>query len=198
MSGGIKIVMVGAAATGKTSIVERYMYDRFNLHTIPSTQPAFAQKTVHRHGHDINLEIWDTAGQERYNALSPLFYRDAKASIVVFDLTDPDSFQRAIKWISDLRQARGNQIFIVLAGNKVDLETQRAVTSEEARKVANAQKIQYFETSAKTGSLIDDVFSSIADNFVNSAIIAGTTQSKSIKDTIQFGDEQKQDKTTCC
>ena len=103
----VKIVFVGPSNAGKTSIIHRFVYSDFSQHCMPSTQPAFCQKTIKLPSSPVQLEIWDTAGQERYHSLSPLFYRDADIGIVTFDLTDSDSFTSAKQWIDELHSNRG-------------------------------------------------------------------------------------------
>ena len=197
----VKIVIVGSVHTGKTSIVNRYVYGNFNLHTTSTTQPAFSQKNVTHKHKEMSLEIWDTAGQERYHALSPLFYRDAQAGIVVFDITDGESFSKASKWIGDLQKERGNDVFIVLAGNKVDLDAQRVIDRNQALKLAQQYKAPYFETSAKNNTNIEHLFIAIFDRMVE--MMANMPQSnepsKSLKNMIQFQDEKKdKENKKCC
>ncbi|OHT08048.1 small GTP-binding protein [Tritrichomonas foetus] len=195
----VKIVLVGSMHTGKTSIVNRYVYGDFTLHTVSTTQPAFSQKTLTHKHKEMSLEIWDTAGQERYHALSPLFYRDAEAGIVVFDITDKESFSKASKWISELKQERGNNVFIVLAGNKSDLDSQRVIDKSVALKLAQANKAPYFETSAKTNDNVESVFTAICDNVVERmSSMPSSEPSRSIRSSIQFSDDQKKSEKKCC
>ena len=197
----VKFFLFGSAHTGKTSIVNQYVFGSFTLHTVSTTQPAFCQKQINYREHDLSLEIWDTAGQERFHALSPLFYRDAEAGIVVFDLTDLDSFTRAQKWITELKQARGDQIHIVIAGNKSDLIEKRVITQLDAEKFANNIKAPYFETSAKTKDNIDNLFNSICDQIVNQILASGQNleinNNKSLKDKIKFKDDNKKEENCC-
>jgi small GTP-binding protein len=138
-----KVVLVGATHTGKTSLVNRFIFGDFTLHTVSTTQPAFSQKVVNHKGAVVSLEIWDTAGQERYHSLSPLFYRDAEAGIIVFDLTDTEIFSKASKWISELRQERGDEVMMIVVGNKVDLEARRAVDKSDGQQLAASVKAPY-------------------------------------------------------
>ena len=186
-----KIVLVGAQHTGKTSIVSRYVYGDFTMHTISTTQPAFSQKKVTHKHKEISLEIWDTAGQERYHALSPLFYRDADAGIVVFDLTDAESFQRASKWTTELKKERGDDVFIVVAGNKCDLESARKIDKNEALKFAQGIKAPYFETSAKNNENIESLFNTILDNIADK-ITENSKGEKSLKGSIKFEEPGQQ------
>jgi small GTP-binding protein len=157
-----KVVLVGAAHTGKTSIANRFVYGEFSPHTIPTVQRAFFQKTISSNGVELVLEIWDTAGQEQYQALSPLFYRDADVGIVVFDLTDASSFGKCKQWVSDLREARGLDIWIVLVGNKLDLPSIRSVPTETIMQFATTINVEIVETSAKTGENIHLLFNTLA------------------------------------
>lgn len=187
-------------ATGKSSITNRYVNDDFSLHTVSTTQPAFSQKNITYKKREISLEIWDTAGQERYHALSPLFYRDAEAGIVVFDITNEESFTKATKWVNELKQARGDQIFIVIAGNKCDSENDRKVSREDALKLAQNLRAPYFETSALNNINIDSVFNAICDDIINKiGNSKGDQPAKSLKSSIQFEEDgQKKEKKGCC
>jgi small GTP-binding protein len=194
-----KIVLVGAAHSGKTSIVNRFLYGEFTLHTVSTTQPAFSQKVMNHKSQVISLEIWDTAGQERYHSLSPLFYRDAEAGVIVFDVTDADSFGKATKWISDLKQERGDDVFVIIAGNKADLEAKRVVTQSDGEKLAADYHAPYFETSAKSNLNVQEVFTAICD-----AIVAKMTlqvskpgEGKSLKNTVSFQEGSGEGKGCC-
>ena len=157
-----KIVLVGTTHAGKTSIIQRYINDQFTVSTVASTQAAFFQKSIELDGKEYMLDIWDTAGQERFRSLAPVYYRDAKGAIVVFDITDANSFSKAKQWINELRNARGDQVVIFLVGNKTDLQFIRVVQTPEAMQYAKISGLTYFETSAKTGSNIDQVFTDLA------------------------------------
>jgi small GTP-binding protein len=157
-----KVVLVGSAHTGKTSIANRFVYGEFSPNTIPTIQPAFFQKTITLNGTDLVLEIWDTAGQEQYRALSPLFYRDADVGLVVFDLTDSSSFGKCKQWVTDLREARGLDIAIVLVGNKLDLHAIRTVSIDVVAQYATSIMVEMVETSAKTGENVRILFDTVA------------------------------------
>ena len=157
-----KVVLLGTTHAGKTSIVQRYINGQFTTSTIASTQAAFFQKTVETKEKEIVLDIWDTAGQERFRSLAPVYYRDACGAVVVYDITDANSFSKAKQWINELKSARGDQVVICLVGNKLDLQFIRVVQTTEAKQYAKLAGASYFETSAKTGSNIDQVFEDIA------------------------------------
>jgi small GTP-binding protein len=156
-----KVVLVGSAHAGKTSIANRLIYGEFSPHTMPSTQPAYFQKQIIHQNTVYSLDIWDTAGQEQYHALSSMFYRDAHAGIIVFDLTDQISFSKCKEWVSELRNARGDAITIIVAGNKSDLTNGRQVTLEMIGSLVRQIGAEAFETSAKTGENIEFMFTSL-------------------------------------
>ena len=192
-----KLVLVGAAHTGKTSIVNRFIYGDFTPHTMPSTQPAFFQKKVSYAGPETMLEIWDTAGQEQYHALSPMFYRDADGGIVVFDLTDSSSFTRSKQWVNELRQSRGDNIAIILVGNKLDLASQRVVSLKTMTEFAQSIGVQAFETSAKTGENVDMAFSHLVMKISKETKTVAQFGNKKMRSTVKF-DQPIPEKKGCC
>jgi len=110
----------------------------------------------------VKFDIWDTAGQERYRSLAPMYYKGAKAAVVVYDITSYDTFRRAKEWINELHQNANTQIVIALVGNKVDLEENRKVSTQEAKEFAEKNGLFHFETSAKRGINLSELFMAIA------------------------------------
>lgn len=165
---------------------------------MPSTQPAFFQKKIFCDDGEFTLEIWDTAGQEQYHALSPMFYRDADAGIVVFDLTDSSSFTKSKQWVSELRQARGDDITIAVAGNKSDLPSKRMVKLEEMSAFASSINAESFETSAKTGENVTLLFTSLVKTLANKPQTAATErQARGRRSSVKF-DEAPPRQGGCC
>ncbi|VEL13640.1 unnamed protein product [Protopolystoma xenopodis] len=149
-----KLVVLGESAVGKSSIVLRFVKSQYNEYqeaTIGVGDPSVA----------VKFEIWDTAGQERYHSLAPMYYRGAQAAVVVYDITNSESFQRAKGWVSELNEKSTAVKVIALAGNKSDLYTQRAVPIVEAQQYANGSGLIFMETSAKTGANVIDLFTTI-------------------------------------
>lgn len=107
--------------------------------------------------------MWDTAGQDRFRALIPSYIRDSTAAVVVFDLTSRASFENVKKWVEAVREERGDDVVIAVAGNKVDLTSKRKVTTEEAEKMARELRVGYGEVSAKSGANIRSLFEGVAE-----------------------------------
>lgn len=144
---------------GKTSLVLRYMEDRFNSQHLSTLQASFVTRKVNlEDGRKAQLNIWDTAGQERFHALGPIYYRGSDGALLVYDITDQDSFQKVKSWVRELRQMRGTDIALIIVGNKTDLEEQRAVMHQEAMQYARTVGAQYVETSAKENEGVAELF----------------------------------------
>lgn len=148
-----------AGCVGKTSLVLRYMEDRFNSQHLSTLQASFVTRKVNlEDGRKAQLNIWDTAGQERFHALGPIYYRGSDGALLVYDITDQDSFQKVKSWVRELRQMRGTDIALIIVGNKTDLEEQRAVMHQEAMQYARTVGAQYVETSAKENEGVAELF----------------------------------------
>ena len=161
MTSSHKVVLLGEGRVGKTSLVLRFCRDTFTEGQPPTIQASCLERALRLGDKTVNLVIWDTAGQERFHALGPIYYRDADAALLVFDITDSDSFKRIQGWVRELRKMVGPEILLTIAGNKLDLARQRVVSQQEAQAYAESCGALYHETSAKLGKGIDEVFGSL-------------------------------------
>lgn len=118
--GPFKIVLLGEGRVGKTSLLSRYVRHAFNEREASTQNASYLEKRVAVDGRQVVLSIWDTAGQERFHSLAPIYYRGADGALLVYDVTDAESFRRMAQWERELRAA-GCSPAIVIAGNKVDL-----------------------------------------------------------------------------
>ncbi|KAK0497197.1 ras family-domain-containing protein [Armillaria luteobubalina] len=157
-----KIVLLGDQSVGKTSLITRFMYDTFDNTYQATIGIDFLSKTMYLEDRTVRLQLWDTAGQERFRSLIPSYIRDSSVAIVVFDITNRQSFLSTTKWIDDVRSERGSDAIIVLVGNKADLSDKRQVTLEEATAKATQLEILFMETSAKAGHNVKSLFKKIA------------------------------------
>nr|AIX09862.1 Rab-GTPase [Chara australis] len=157
-----KLVLLGDMGAGKSSLVLRFVKGQFFDYQESTIGAAFLTQTVAVNDATIKFEIWDTAGQERYHSLAPMYYRGAAAAIVVYDVTNVDSFTRAKNWVRELQRQGNPSLIIALAGNKVDLVAKRKIQVEEGQAYAEENGLFFMETSAKTAHNVNELFYEIA------------------------------------
>jgi len=185
-SSSVKLVLLGEAAVGKSSLVMRFVNNDFQENKEPTIGAAFLTQKCNLPTRTIKFEIWDTAGQERFASLAPMYYRNAQAALVVYDITKASSLTKAQHWVAELQRQASPGIVIALVGNKLDLvnpggaaedaedaaaEEAEAEDEGDARKVATKtakayaeeEGLLFFETSAKTGERVAEVFTAIAN-----------------------------------
>jgi small GTP-binding protein len=167
-----KVLIVGPGAVGKTSILERFVYNRFSENYKLTIGVNFLTKIIDLSGHGIvKLSIWDIGGQERFEMVRTDFYKGAVGAVIVFDLTRMETFNAIEKWLNEVRHYAGNIPFILI-GNKADLLEHfvRVVEKEEAEEFARAHNSTYIETSAKTGENVDEAFQEFSQMLVETII----------------------------
>lgn len=157
-----KFLLVGNGNVGKTSIVRRLCRGDFISNPETTIGVEFMTKLFDIDGNQVKLQIWDTAGQEKYRSVGKAYYRNAIGVLLVFSLTDHVSFEKLEEWISDVSQYCHPKAHMILVGNKSDLTDARTITQDEIRKFAEGRSLQYIESSAKTGSNINECFYQVA------------------------------------
>ena len=172
-----KILLLGDSGVGKSCIIIRYIENNFCNNLMNSLGVDFKLKNIEIDSKKIKLQIWDTAGQERFKTITTSYYKGAHAILVVFDITDRDSFDHVRNWMADIDKFAKEGVLRILVGNKCDLMNNRQVSTEEAKEIANKYGIKYIETSAKDTINIDDLFISTA-KYLLSKQIGGTGTGK--------------------
>ncbi|WIA31277.1 hypothetical protein OEZ86_002179 [Tetradesmus obliquus] len=157
-----KLVFLGDQSVGKTSIITRFMYDKFDNTYQATIGIDFLSKTMYLEDRTVRLQLWDTAGQERFRSLIPSYIRDSSVAVVVYDVTNRQSFLNTVRWIQEVRTERGSDVIIFLVGNKTDLVDKRQVSLEEGDAKARELSVNFIETSAKAGFNIKALFRKIA------------------------------------
>ncbi len=152
-----KSVVVGDGGSGKTAVVVRFSQGFFQENYKLTIGVEFAVKTIHINNYNVKLQIWDTGGQERFRYVRPLYYKGSMGCIILFDLTNRESFDHVPKWLEEVKKESGN-IPILLVGNKSDLINERTVSLEEAKQISKDLNMFYIESSAKNGKGVGDVF----------------------------------------
>ena len=206
-----KVVLIGKSGVGKTSIISRYTTNVFkeSLMTTPGANFTTKQVEFPQYKKTIKFEIWDTAGQERYRSLAKVFYNNASACILVYDITNKDTFDDLINyWVPEIKENTPKDIILALAGNKSDKYDKTEVSEEEGKSLAKEIKSIYMRTSAKLNSSIDELFNAIGNKFLNPnmEITSNLTKEEMIlkneqmrRDKIRINkNNNNQNKKKCC
>ncbi len=154
----LKYIIIGDSGVGKSNILLRYTRDKFNEEFQSTIGVEFGVKNLQIEDKIYRVQIWDTAGQENFRSITRAYYKNSVCACVVYDITSKNSFENIKSWIEDCRKQCPKTILLVLIGNKVDLENEREVSYEEGDDFAKKYEMFFFETSAKTGINIDEVF----------------------------------------
>ena len=153
-----KMILIGDSGVGKSNILSRYINNSFSETTRSTVGVELSAKVEEINNTKIKIQIWDTAGQERYKSITKTYYKGAKGALIVYDITNKESFKNVDKWINDLKESGDDDVSILIVGNKCDLEASREVTTDEVKKKAELYKMAYCETSALKGENIDNAF----------------------------------------
>eukprot|EP00299_Pterocystis_sp_00344_P016764 c840_g1_i1.p1 GENE.c840_g1_i1~~c840_g1_i1.p1 ORF type:complete len:199 (-),score=28.50 c840_g1_i1:60-629(-) len=157
----VKVVLLGDAGVGKTSLVLRFVSNHFKEYSESTIGASFMSKTIVVNDTAFKFQIWDTAGQEKYHSLAPMYYRGSAAAVIVYDITRKESFQTLKNWVKELQTLGPEHIVIALAGNKLDMEDKREVSSAVAEQYARDINAIYLETSAKHDTNVHSLFEQI-------------------------------------
>jgi len=167
----LKVLLTGAAAVGKTSLVQRFIKNRFAANYKLTVGVDILTKDVEfTQGELATLSIWDIGGQQRFEFIRSTFYKGAAGALLVFDLTREQTYIEVRKWLTEIRQFAGQDIPFVLIGNKYDLleDVGEVIDRDEARALAEKEGSIYIETSAKTGINVDESFTELTRRIIDS------------------------------
>jgi Ras-related protein Rab-8A len=160
----LKLLLIGDSAVGKTSLLLRYVDDKFSPSFVATIGIDFKVKKLSIDGADVRLQLWDTAGQERFRTITTSYFRGAHGILVVFDMSMRSSFASVANWVAQLRdtEASGGGVALVLVGTKADLAEKLQVTEAEGAALAEQYGMRFFATSAKYNSGIKEAFDVLA------------------------------------
>lgn len=162
-----KVVLVGDSGVGKTNLLSRFTRNEFNAESKTTIGVEFATRNVQIRGKTVRAQIWDTAGQERYRAITSVYYRGAVGALVLYDITKPATFENLDKWISELKEHADPCVCIMIVGNKTDLRSQRVVSTEDGRLLAEKYRYSFIETSALDASNVGEAFNNLLVDIFN-------------------------------
>ncbi|XP_034044000.1 RAB3D, member RAS oncogene family, a [Thalassophryne amazonica] len=158
-----KLLIIGNSSVGKTSFLFRYADDSFTSAFVSTVGIDFKVKTIYRNDKRVKLQIWDTAGQERYRTITTAYYRGAMGFLLMYDITSQDSFSAVQDWATQIKTYSWDNAQVVLIGNKLDLEEDRQVSTEDGQKLATELGFEFFEASAKDNINVKQVFDKLVD-----------------------------------
>ena len=161
-----KLILIGNSGVGKSCILQRYIKHTFEESYKCTIGVDFLMKSIVINGQTVKLQLWDTAGQEKYKSMASSYYRGANVALIVFDITNHESFDALPLWIENFYKNGPEQKNIILIGNKNDLPDLRQVTQQEAEAFSQTNNMMYFETSAKEGDNIEYIFNYAAEKLL--------------------------------
>uniref|UniRef100_A0A158P5W4 Ras-related protein Rab-1A n=2 Tax=Angiostrongylus cantonensis TaxID=6313 RepID=A0A158P5W4_ANGCA len=157
-----KLLLIGDSGVGKSCLLLRFADDTYTESYISTIGVDFKIRTIELDGKTIKLQIWDTAGQERFRTITSSYYRGAHGIIVVYDITDQESFNNVKQWLQEIDRYACENVNKLLVGNKCDLTAKRAVEIQAAKEYADQLGIPFLETSAKSSTNVEQAFLTMA------------------------------------
>ena len=154
----LKYVIVGDASVGKSNLLLRYSHGQFREEYQLTIGVEFGSNNIKIDDKIFRIQIWDTAGQENFRSITRAYYKNSACALIVYDISRRASFDSISTWIEDCKNSSPKSVFMVLVGNKCDLEKEREVSEEEGKELAETNGMIFFETSAKTGKNVEEVF----------------------------------------
>jgi len=182
-----KLLLIGDSGVGKSCLLLRFADHTYTESYISTIGVDFKIRTITtRDEKTIKLQIWDTAGQERFRTITSSYYRGAHGIIVVYDVTDQESFNNVKQWLNEIERYACEKVNKLLVGNKCDLVSKKAVSYEVAKAFADKLDIPFLETSAKAATNVEKAFLTMADeikNNITTNTVTATHQKKTVDPT---------------
>lgn len=193
-----KLLLIGDSGVGKSCLLLRFADDTYNESYISTIGVDFKIRTIELDGKTVKLQIWDTAGQERFRTITSSYYRGAHGIIIVYDVTDQESFNNVKTWLHEIDRYANENVNKLLVGNKNDLTTKKVVDTATAKEFADSLGIQFLETSAKTSENVEQAFITMAQEIKER--MANQPQSQKTSSGINVGAnaQEVKESSSCC
>lgn len=160
-----KLIIIGDTGVGKSCLMKRVMDDEFKQEHQVTIGVEFGSFNLTVEGKVVKIQIWDTAGQESFKSVTRIFYRGAHCVFLTYDITRDETFVSLVEWLKEIKQHAAEDVCIYLVGNKAEMEAEREITFDRAIEFAKTHNIhKCFETSAKTGLSVEELFSCAGKN----------------------------------
>ena len=195
----IKIITLGDSHVGKSSLIIKFIENKFSLSYISTVGFDLKYKTLKLDNEEIKIVIHDTAGQERFKSLAANYIKKAKGILLVYDITDKKSFDNLGNWMNDIKEQEvAEKIPIILIGNKCDLEEERVISKEEGENVAKQYNIKFYETSCKNGDNVEECFLGLAKQIIYKMKEKKSNSSQDNIKKLKISNDKKKNKGDCC
>ncbi|KAL2102166.1 hypothetical protein ACEWY4_001334 [Coilia grayii] len=185
-----KVILVGNSSVGKTALLRRFCEDRFHRATSATVGVDYSVRTLNLGDMNIALQLWDSAGQERYRSITKQFFRRVDGVVIIYDITAEESFQAVGPWITNIYEAVGNDIPIMILGNKMDLESERAVSLNRGQRLTEECHLMFYEVSAFSGY-------NIMNALIHLARVLRATEDHEKEMTVQLSAHPVKKKSCC-
>ncbi|KAK9162038.1 hypothetical protein Syun_002940 [Stephania yunnanensis] len=193
-----KLLLIGDSSVGKSCLLLRFADDSYVDSYISTIGVDFKIRTVEKDGKTIKLQIWDTAGQERFRTITSSYYRGAHGIIIVYDVTEMESFNNVKQWLSEVDRYASDNVCKLLVGNKCDLVDQKVVDTEVAKAFADELGIPFLETSAKESINVEQAFLIMSGEIKNRMGNQTSSSDSTTGSTVQMKGQPIQQKSNCC
>ena len=190
-----KIMVIGESKVGKTSLIKRYTKDEFGGVYLTTVGVDFQDKIIDIENKKVRLQVWDTAGQERFRNITKKYFQSTNGLLVVYDITDKESFKKIGLWLDSIKNYAPENAKYILVGNKCDLDNDRKVSFEEGEDYAKKINIKFFESSAKEGTNVKELFFYLANEIYQDDKAKGKDNKDNV---IKFESGNKKGKKKCC
>ncbi|XP_020592598.1 ras-related protein RIC1 [Phalaenopsis equestris] len=193
-----KLLLIGDSGVGKSCLLLRFADDSYLESYISTIGVDFKIRTVEQDGKTIKLQIWDTAGQERFRTITSSYYRGAHGIIVVYDVTDQESFNNVKQWLNEIDRYATDSVNKLLVGNKCDLTDERVVAYEAGKALADEVGIPFLETSAKDATNVEQAFMKMTSEIKSRMASQPTVNASRPAATVQMRGQPVAQKSSCC
>jgi len=195
-----KVLLLGNSNVGKSSLFLRFVDDVWNDTFVPTIGVDFKIKTFEIDSKKIKMQIWDTAGQERFKNIISSYYRGAHGILLLYDVTDKESFKNLSNWLIEIEKNASKNILRILIGNKCDLEDKRVITYAQGKEFADTYGLKFIETSAKKNLNVSEAFETLGRELMNAGAEKKIEKQKENKkiSVAKAQDLTTQNKRGCC